>query len=170
MNIPLNIDWQQILLHLFNFGILAAGLNWLLYKPVKTFMEKRKTHYSTLEEQTKENLAQAQALETEYSERLRTVEVELAEKRTEAQKEAEKIVKVQLNEAQIQAKEILTSAQVDAQIEHQKIVDSAQEEIARLAVEATEKLMKQREVNAYDQFLSAVEGGVVGYGKPIEES
>ena len=24
MNIPLNIDWQQILLHLFNFSILVA--------------------------------------------------------------------------------------------------------------------------------------------------
>ena len=25
MNIPLNIDWQQILLHLFNFSILVAN-------------------------------------------------------------------------------------------------------------------------------------------------
>ena len=24
-NIPLNIDWQQILLHLLNFAILAGG-------------------------------------------------------------------------------------------------------------------------------------------------
>lgn len=32
MNIPLNIDWQQILLHLFNFAILAGGLYLLLYR------------------------------------------------------------------------------------------------------------------------------------------
>ena len=25
MGIPLNVDWQQILLHLFNFIILAGG-------------------------------------------------------------------------------------------------------------------------------------------------
>ena len=31
MNIPLNIDWQQILLHLLNFVILAGGLYLLLY-------------------------------------------------------------------------------------------------------------------------------------------
>ena len=31
---PLNIDWQQILLHLLNFAILFAGLWLLLYKPV----------------------------------------------------------------------------------------------------------------------------------------
>ena len=41
MSIPLNIDWQQILLHLFNFAILAGGLYLLLYKPVKRFMEQR---------------------------------------------------------------------------------------------------------------------------------
>ena len=35
MNIPLNIDFQQILLHLLNFAILGGGLYLLLYKPVK---------------------------------------------------------------------------------------------------------------------------------------
>ena len=40
-NIPLNIDWQQILLHFFNFSILVGGLYLLLFKPVKRFMEKR---------------------------------------------------------------------------------------------------------------------------------
>ena len=39
---PLNIDWQQILLHLLNFVILAGGLYFLLYKPVKNFMLARK--------------------------------------------------------------------------------------------------------------------------------
>ena len=45
MNIPLNIDWQQILLHLLNFVILAGGLYLLLYKPVLAFMEKRQAYY-----------------------------------------------------------------------------------------------------------------------------
>ena len=40
MNIPLNIDWQQILLHLLNFVILAGGLYLLLYKPVVTALRK----------------------------------------------------------------------------------------------------------------------------------
>ena len=45
MNIPLNIDWQQILLHLLNFVILAGGLYLLLYKPVQTFMETRQKRW-----------------------------------------------------------------------------------------------------------------------------
>ena len=47
MNVPLNIDWQQILLHLFNFIILAGGLYLLLYKPVKNFMEKREANWQS---------------------------------------------------------------------------------------------------------------------------
>ena len=42
---PLNIDWQQILLHLLNFVILFAGLWLLLYKPVRNFMQKRNEEY-----------------------------------------------------------------------------------------------------------------------------
>ena len=48
-NIPLNIDWQQILLHLFNFSILVGGLYLLLFKPVKNFMDKRARHYADME-------------------------------------------------------------------------------------------------------------------------
>ena len=43
--IPLNIDWRQILLHLFNLVILFLILYFLLYNPVKKFMEKRKKLY-----------------------------------------------------------------------------------------------------------------------------
>ena len=39
MNVPLNIDWQQILLHALNLVILIAGLYLLLFKPVKRFMD-----------------------------------------------------------------------------------------------------------------------------------
>ena len=42
MNLPLNIDFQQILLHLLNFVILAGGLYLLLYKPVNKFIKKKR--------------------------------------------------------------------------------------------------------------------------------
>jgi len=39
---PLNINFQQILLHMFNFVILAFGLYMLLYKPVVGALRKAK--------------------------------------------------------------------------------------------------------------------------------
>ena len=49
MGVPLNIDWQQILLHLLNFSILAGGLYFLLYNPVKKFIAGREVRYAERE-------------------------------------------------------------------------------------------------------------------------
>ena len=49
MNIPLNIDWQQIVLHLMNFAILAGGLYFLLYNPVNKFMANRGDYYEYMD-------------------------------------------------------------------------------------------------------------------------
>ena len=70
MGVPLNIDWQQILLHLFNFVLLAGGLYFLLYAPVRNFMEKRTGDIAAKEKAAAEKEANAAALEAEYSRRL----------------------------------------------------------------------------------------------------
>ena len=59
MNIPLNIDWQQILLHLFNFTILAGGLFLLLYRPVKEVMEEREAYYQGIKDQAEQSQQKA---------------------------------------------------------------------------------------------------------------
>ena len=53
---PLNIDWQQILLHWMNLAILTGGLYFLLYDPVKRFMEKREAYYRSLDEEAAKKL------------------------------------------------------------------------------------------------------------------
>ena len=71
MNIPLNIDWQQILLHLLNFVILAGGLYLLLYKPVKTFMEKRQQYYQEQDAKAAKTLADAEKTAAEVRQQLK---------------------------------------------------------------------------------------------------
>ena len=67
---PLNINFQQILLHMFNFVILAFGLYMLLYKPVVAFMKKREDHFADLEKQAQEAKSQAEATLAEYNAKL----------------------------------------------------------------------------------------------------
>ena len=50
---PLNINLQQILLHALNFVILFGAMYFLLYKPVKSFMDSRKAHYEKMNGQCK---------------------------------------------------------------------------------------------------------------------
>ena len=59
--IPLNIDWRQILLHLLNLVILFLILYFLLYNPVKKFMEKSKKHYEEQNKESEAKLADAKA-------------------------------------------------------------------------------------------------------------
>ena len=60
MGVPLNIDWQQILLHMFNLIILTGGLYFLLYQPVTAFMKKRQEYYAGLEADAQAKLQEAE--------------------------------------------------------------------------------------------------------------
>ena len=69
--VPLNIDWQQILLHLFNFTILFGALYILLYKPVKNFMDGREAHYADMDSKANQALADAESSKASYEEKER---------------------------------------------------------------------------------------------------
>lgn len=110
MNIPLNIDWQQILLHLFNFSILAGGLYLLLFKPVKNFMDKRAKHYADMESAAVEREKNTAALEASMQQRQAALDAELDEKRAAAAREAETYAHQQRVAAHEQADKIVAAA------------------------------------------------------------
>ena len=107
MNIPLNINFQQILLHLFNFTLLAGGLYFLLYKPVKDFMDKRKSYYEDMEERAAKKLREAEKVEEEYKEKLTRIEAEIQEKKALAEKEINEQIGAELEEARKHPPEML---------------------------------------------------------------
>lgn len=159
MNIPLNIDWQQILLHLLNFAILALGLYLLLYKPVKKFMDQRTAYYRDMDAEAKEKLDQAAAMEEEYRARISSAESEIMQMKANAAKETEAAAGLRMQEAKAQAEKILTDARANAEAERGKIIAGAQTEIMELASSAAEKLVQDSLERAYDEFFEAAKGG-----------
>ena len=143
MNIPLNIDWQQILLHLFNFSILVGGLYLLLFKPVKSFMAKREKHYADMESAAVAREKDTEELKAEMAKREAAFDTELEEKRAAA--------------AKAQADRILSDAKSAAENERQKIVAEANREAVAIAEEAMEKLLAKETSRAYDSFVNAAE-------------
>ncbi len=155
---PLNIDWQQILLHLLNFVILFAGLWLLLYKPVRKFMNARRETYEKADADAEQKRAEAERLRAEYEKKLADADVQIAERRERARKEAEAYEEERCRAAQQQAEAILSEAQASAERERQRAVKEARGEIADLVASATEKLVLHESASeAYDQFLDAVE-------------
>lgn len=157
MNIPLNIDWQQILLHLFNFVILFGGLYFLLYKPVKKFMAKREEHYKEIDEKTSNALADAEKLKADYTLKLEEADETIRNRRLESQREAKEAADAKIDEAKAQAEKIISNAKADAQRCKDKIIEQSQEEIKELAVKAAEKLLISSSSEAYDKFLDSAE-------------
>lgn len=157
----LGIDIQQILLHLMNFGILFFGLYFLLYNPVKKFMDGRVEHYKKLEEDAQKNLSDAEALKKEHEEALANVKSEISEMRAQADRELSEYRESQTSAAKEEAKKIIDNATEAAVRERDRIVDESSAELTDLAVKAAKKVMDEPVSDTYDRFLDAAEKELV---------
>ena len=156
---PLNIDWQQILLHWMNLAILTGGLYFLLYKPVKAFMSRREEHYRQLAEQAAETLAEAERVQNEYQARLDGADEEIRQARLKAQQDVAKSVQDQLNQAQLQARQIVSKALAEAEASRDRLRIESQRELKEMASKAAKKLVLHQGADPFDQFLDLAEGG-----------
>ena len=156
--LPLNVDWQQILLHLFNFTILFGALYILLYKPVKDFMDGREAHYAEMDSMAEQALADAESSKETYESKLKSFDAEIKAERTKAGEEIEAEKKRRLEAAKTEADKILGDAKLEADKEKAKIIASAQKDITNLINEAMEKLaLGESDKDVFDKFLDAAE-------------
>lgn len=152
---PLNIDFQQIFLHLLNFTLLFAAMYFLLYKPVKDFMDKRAAYYADLDKQAQDKLAEAERVRLDYQHRLKAADEEIQAKSSQAQKLAMEAAEQQLKRAQAEAAHVLAKASAEAKAEKERIINEARGEVEEMIAVAAEKLILDNTSAAYDQFLEA---------------
>ena len=153
---PLNIDWQQILLHLLNFVILFAGLWLLLYKPVRKFMNDRRRHYEETDAASEQKNADAEEKRAAYEKKLEGADAEIEEMRAAARREMESYASECREAAQREAAEIVAEARESAQHERERTVREARGEIAEIVAEAAEKVVLHEDVSeVYETFLNA---------------
>jgi len=152
---PLNIDFQQIFLHLFNFTLLFGILYFLLYQPVKDFMDKRAAHYADMERQAQDALDQASRAQADCEAKLAKADEEIRLRGEEALRAASQTAEAQVREARMEAARILEKARAEAQAEGARITEEARAGLPDLVTAAVEKLMSENTSAAYDQFLAA---------------
>ena len=97
--LPLNIEIQQIFLHMLNFVILAGGLYFLLYKPVCAFINKRTEYFANLENEALNKKTEADSMLTEYQNKIKSVEEELKAIKAKASHDADEIIRQSREEA-----------------------------------------------------------------------
>lgn len=154
---PLNINFQQVFLHMFNFALLFGAMYFLLYQPVKKFMDERAARYAKMDEEAKAALDQAEQSKADYEKKLADVSAEIEAKKAEAHAALDAELEIARASAQRSADEIVEKSRKAAQREREKMLREAEGEISELVAAAAEKLVLQSTEEAYEQFLATAE-------------
>lgn len=141
---------------MFNLIILGFGLYYILYKPVKVFVDKREAYYKELDDSANKKNEDADKLLKEYQDKLAKADEEIKDKKNIAMKELDDKVNSELNKAKEDAKRIVEDAKAQGQKKHDELVESANKDICDLAIKATSKLVDKTLDDSYDEFLLAV--------------
>ncbi len=139
----------DLVINILNIIILFVIVKLLVYKPVKRFLEARSLRID-------EGLKKGEAAEKLAAELEESREEIVSKGRAEAEKivsDARAAAKVSsaaiIEQAKAEAKEITSKAREEAENERRLTVESAREDIARLAVDISEQILK-REISEED--------------------
>ncbi len=158
MDLPLNIDIFQILLHMLNLVILTGGLSLILYKPAVKFLDERRRRFEELEEKRLKTESEYEALSARRDELIASAEKEAAEIKAGAEKEITEMTKRYVDEAKQKSDAIIKAAEEEAEMRKKTILESAQTEIGELVLSATQKLLNdsadsKTDSALYDEFI-----------------
>lgn len=138
------IDWKLLLAQAVNFGIVLIALWYFLYAPVMKVLEERRNVVAKGVSDAKEAATQLAETGTEVTRRLLGADTE-AQEITQRAKEAAAQTKAKLlKEAEERAAQIAQDAAKRAEEHAQRVRSESERDIARLAILATEKLMKSK--------------------------
>ncbi len=154
----MGLEWQKIIQSLnftiianwINFGILVAVLSWLLYRPAKEFIEKRREKIKSRIDQAKEREKSAAELKEERLDELKSAREERKEIINQAEKEAAEVVEEGRKKAKEEARRIIEQAKAEAKQEKEKAREEVEEEYVNLSLLGAEKILR-REIDEEDQ-------------------
>lgn len=162
---PLNIDWQQILLHVFNFIILATALSLLLFKPIRKFMHDREEKYKTSAEEHAKRTAEIAEMEERKKKQLAEVDSEMEARRREILARSEKESKKIVDDAEERARAIVADGHKRAEEERASYMAKAGDEIASMVVKSAEKLLvmgstPENDSALYDNYIKTADSDI----------
>lgn len=138
------INGELLIAQLINFGVLFAGLSYLLYKPVLKILDERSAKIAEGVRSAEEATAKAAQADTDAKATVHTAEQEaegiVALARESAQSEKNRIVK----EAEARAMALERDATARATEDAARTLRDSEKEIARLAVLAAEKVLSAK--------------------------
>lgn len=137
------VQWSFLFAQIVSFGIVAFLLYKLAFKPVIATIDERQQKISDglkYAEEMKLNLAES---EKKQEETLRNASAQAQKMIDEARATAKELLEKQTREAADRGEEILRKAQEASELDRKKIMAEAREEIARLVVSTSSRVLSR---------------------------
>ena len=150
----------NLIFTVINILILAVAMRFLLFKPVKDIIAKRKEEADQEYEKAIATQKEADALRQQYDDSLRQLEEERKETLRTARRNADAEYQRIVGSAEEKAASIKSDAQIQAESTRQQVLKRAEREIADMVLEAATKITgdatEGKQINSalYDEFLS----------------
>ena len=141
----LGLDSQaiiQIIVHLFNLGLLAFLMARFLYRPVRDFLRERTTRIGQQLVYAKREKAEAEQLRASYEQKLRELEQEKSRMLSEAQDDAYRQCEHMLAEARSEAEDLIANAREEIAREKKLVRSDMQQVIIELSSSMAEKFVE----------------------------
>ena len=137
------IDWKMLLVETVNFLILLGGLSYFLYKPVLKILSDRAAVIGKGVKDAEEAAIAAKEAEKKKLETISAAEREAEQIVSEAVVQGKNERAAIVKNAQDQSENLISGARAEAEELRRRALSESDKEIARLAILATERLLKE---------------------------
>ena len=153
----MGLEWQKIIQSLnltivanwINFGILVAVLSWLLFRPAKEFIQKKRETIKSRIDNAREQEKSAEELKSQREEELEEARERRREIIDKAEKRAEEIIEEARVDAEEEASRIVEQARMEAEQEKREVFQELEEQYVDVALVGAERVLG-REINRED--------------------
>lgn len=142
------IEGKYLLMQVISFTVLAFVLYRFFFKPVLTTVEERNRKIAEGLKHAEEMQAKLAAAQQESAAIVKKANTEASRLVDEARKSAKEFLDKQTQEASAKASDLMTKAQQAIELEHKKMLADARNEIARLVVTTTERVLARKLTDA----------------------
>lgn len=139
----------DLLLNILNIILLFLITRFLVYKPVKKFMQERRDKLEKEKADAIEQKKEAENLKEEYALKLAQAESDAKKTLLDSESDARQKASQIISDAKQQAEQIKADAVSQAEKEKADALSSLKDEVASLAVDISEKILS-REVSDKD--------------------
>ena len=148
------VKLPTLIAQMINFCLVALVLYKFAVKPIVATLDERQQKIADGLQYAEEMKAQLAAAERERAEKIKQAAVDAQKILTESREQSKEMIEQKTQEAAAQAEAIIRKASEATELEHQKMLSDVRQEVARLVVATSSKVLSRDLSDAEKQTFS----------------